>query len=65
MARSLHAEGLISLDIGDDLELLNRLRKDVAYEQPGPELLEQNLDDLATDLAELIDEIQSIIEASE
>ena len=65
LAKRFYREGLISKDISDTLELLNNLRKDVAYEQPGPELLEQNLDVLATDLAELIDEIQSIIEASE
>ena len=38
LARKLHAEGLISRDIGDELEELNGLRKDVAYGEPGPEL---------------------------
>ena len=35
LARNLYAEQLISKDIGDELEELNRLRKDVAYGKPG------------------------------
>ena len=36
LARHLYSDGLISRDVGDKLEELNRLRKDVAYDEPGP-----------------------------
>ena len=61
LARKLHAEGLISRDIGDELEELNTLRKDVAYDEPGPDLKERDLEDLANELERFIDEIDSRI----
>ena len=64
LARKLHAEGLISRDIGDELEELNSLRKDVAYDEPGPELRERDLEDLAIELKEFIDEVDSQIGSS-
>lgn len=65
LARELHAEGLVSRDIGDELEDLNRLRKDVAYGEPGPELQERDLEDLADELETFIDEIDSRIASSQ
>ena len=59
LARNLYADQLISRDIGDELEELNRLRKDVAYGEPGEELEEKDLDTLASALEYFIDEIQS------
>ena len=56
LARRLHADGLISRDVGDELEELNRLRKDVAYDEPGPELQERDLEDLANELHDFIKE---------
>ena len=64
LARQLHREGFISIDISDELSRLNSLRKDVAYEQPGPELLEVDLDILGQEIEELIDEISTNIESS-
>ena len=64
LARELHSDGLISRDIGDELEELNRLRKDVAYEGPGPELGEMDLGDLVSRLEEFTDEIESSIGSS-
>ena len=64
LARWLHTEGLISRDIGDELEELNSLRKDVAYDEPGPELGERDLEDLANELEEFIDEIDVRIGSS-
>ncbi len=64
LARRLYSDGLISRDVGDKLEELNRLRKDVAYDEPGPELLEVNLEDLAGELEEFIGEIESGIGSS-
>ena len=59
LARRLHADGLISRDIGYELEELNSLRKDVQYDEPGPELEEIDLEDLAIELEQFIDEINS------
>ena len=64
LARWLHTEGLISRDIGDELEELNSLRKDVAYDEPRPELQERDLEDLAIELKEFIDEVDSQIGSS-
>ena len=64
LARALHNDGLVSRDIGDELEELNRLRKDVAYEGPGPELDEMDLEDLASRLEEFMNEIESDIGSS-
>ena len=63
-ARQLHLDGFVSLDISDELIRLNRLRKDVAYDQPGPELLEMDLDILAQEIGEPIDEIDASMESS-
>ena len=61
LARKLHAQGLVSRDIGDELEELNTLRKDVAYDGPSPDLQERDLEDLAIALEQFIDEIDSRI----
>ena len=59
LARRLYQDGLVSRDIGDELEELNRLRKDVAYDGPGPE--EKDLYDLAYELEKFIVEVDSLI----
>ncbi len=61
LARKLYDDGLVSRDIGDELEELNSLRKDVAYDDPGPYLLERDLEDLAIELKKFIYEIDSRI----
>ena len=63
LASRLHADGLISRDIGDELQELNRLRKDVAYDEPGPELQERDLEDLARELHDFIEETASRIDS--
>ena len=63
LARAFFAEALISRDIGDELEELNRLRKDVAYDESGEELEQRNLETLALELEEFIDEIESRMDA--
>ena len=63
LARAFFAEELISRDIGDELEELNRLRKDVAYDEPGEELEERDLEALASQLEEFINEIESRMDA--
>lgn len=64
LARDFYAEGLVSRDVGDELEELNALRKDVAYGGPGEELLDKNLEDLSAELEEFIADIETRIEAS-
>lgn len=61
LARDLYEEGLISRDIGDELEELNDLRKDVAYDEPGPDLESRNLEDLCSELEAYIEEVKSRI----
>jgi hypothetical protein len=63
LARDLYADQLISRDIGDELEELNRLRKDVAYGELGDELEDKDLEMLASGLEEFIDEIQERMDA--
>lgn len=65
LARRLHEDGLVSRDIGDELEELNNLRKDVQYGEPGPELQERDLEDLAIELEQFVEEIDSRIGPSE
>ncbi len=64
LARTFHTSGLISRDIHDHLQELNRLRKEVAYDGPGYELLELDLEDLSRQLEEFIGEIEARIESS-
>ena len=64
LARRLHEDGLVSWDISVELGELNNLRKDVSYYEPGPDLQEKDLEDLASELEEFIDEIDSRIGSS-
>ena len=41
IARRLYRDNVVSRDIGDELERLNELRKDVSYGVPGPDLEDQ------------------------
>ena len=61
LARKLHEEGIVSRDIKGTLEELNELRKDVQYGQPGPDLMELDLEDLASELEAFIDEVEQVI----
>ena len=63
LARQLCADQLISRDIGNELEELNRLRKDVAYGERGAELEEKDLEMLASELEEFVDEVQERMDA--
>lgn len=64
LARAFYAEGLISRDVGDLLEELNRLRKDVEYGTPGSDLMETDLEELNSELEEYIDEVESCMDAA-
>ena len=62
LARRLYTDGLVSRDVGDTLEELNRLRMDVAYEEPGPELQETDLEALAVELEAFLNEIAALVD---
>lgn len=62
LARELHRDGVVSRDVGDELERLNALRKDVQYGDPGLELLEVDLEGLTTELETFIEEIAELID---
>ena len=62
-ARTLYAEQVVSRDVGDLLEELNRLRKDVEYGMPGRDLMEMDLEKLSSDLETFIDEVESCMDA--
>ena len=61
VARQLSANGQVGRDIGDELERLNELRKDVQYGDPGSELLEVDLENLASELETFIDEVAALL----
>ena len=65
LARRLYTDGLVSRDVGDTLEELNRLRMDVAYEEPGPELQETDLEALAVELEAFLNEIASLVDPND
>ena len=49
-------------NISERLTTLNELRKDVSYGEPGPDLLEVDLEDLVSDLESFIEEVEGLIE---
>lgn len=54
-------QGILSTNVEERLLELNRLRKDVAYGEPGQELEQLDLEDLATELEEFIDEVEKVV----
>lgn len=63
IARQLFSDGLVTRDVGADLELLNDLRKQVAYGEVYGDLAELDLEDLAGELESFVDEIEKLIES--
>lgn len=62
LAKKLHEQGKVSRDLSSELLKLNDLRKDVAYGEPGPELEEIDLEDLAIELEKFVDEVEALFE---
>ncbi len=60
VARQLYVNEHVHRDIGDELERLNELRKDVQYGLPGLDLLDVDLENLAADLEAFIDEVAGL-----
>jgi len=65
IAGKLKKKGVLSTDIESRLDELNHLRKSVSYGEPGPDLRKVNLEELATELEEFLDEVESIIDSEE
>lgn len=53
---------MLSVDVGDRLKELNELRKDVAYGEPGPDLEEVDVEDLAAELETFIEEVAAYLD---
>lgn len=61
LAGRLAKQGIVSTDVEQRLKYLNDLRKDVAYGEPGPELERLDLEDLAIDLEEFVEEVERLV----
>ena len=61
IAEELAAQGKVTIDISDRLKELNGLRKDVSYDEPGPELAGVDLESLLGELEMYLDQVKSII----
>lgn len=62
-ARDLYAADHVSIDVSDELDRLNELRKDVTYGEPGSDLQDVNLEDLASELETFIEEVARFVES--
>lgn len=65
LAQELFEAGLISTDVSDRLREFNDLRKNVAYDEPGPELEQLDLEDVASELEAFINEVTTLVGARE
>ncbi|WP_420264629.1 HEPN domain-containing protein [Candidatus Magnetominusculus dajiuhuensis] len=62
VARDLYKKKYLSIDVGDKIEEFNSLRKDVQYDEPGPDLLSIDLQDMAAELEDFIADVGKAIE---
>jgi len=65
VAGELAKQKKLKTNVGDRLEHLNKLRKDVSYGEPGEDLSQVNLEDLVGDLENFIDEVQDLLSSVE
>ena len=65
LARALYKDGILSRDLGETLEDLNEIRKNVQYGEPGLELLDLDLAELASELEAFYDEAVQIIKKAD
>ena len=61
IARLLHRQRKVTVDVGDLLERLNELRKDVAYGDVDTSLEEEDIQEIATGLAGFVEEVEDLI----
>lgn len=64
LAEALFKGGHVPANTHDLLEQLNGLRKDVQYGEPGPDLLDLDLEDLASKLESFIGEVGRLVRGS-
>ncbi len=62
VAEELYRREVVSKDLSSELRDLNDLRKDVAYGEPGAELAEVDLEALAVELEEFVNEVDALLE---
>lgn len=63
VAEQLAEAGHLKTDVGQRVAELNELRKDVQYGEPGPGLRELELEDLATELENFVDEAAEFVDS--
>lgn len=61
IAKQLAQNGHVTPDVSDLLSWLNELRKDISYGEPGPHLMDINLEDLLSDLESYLAEVEQVI----
>ena len=57
-----HGRGKLTKNIRDLLAELNNVRKDISYDEPGPELAEIDLEDRVSELEDYLSQVQSLID---
>jgi hypothetical protein len=65
VAAKLASAGKVTTDISALLADLDKLRKDVSYDEPGPELQGLDLEDLISGLETFLEEVERIIQDAE
>ena len=65
LAAQLFDRGEVKKDIRSLLRRLNDVRKDISYEEPGPELAEIDLEELVGELEEYLGDVDALIEKVE
>jgi len=65
LAAELSDRGEVKKDIRSLLRRLNDVRKDISYEEPGPELADIDLEDLVGELEEYLGEVDALIDKVE
>lgn len=62
IAAELAGNGRVTTDISALLAQLDKLRKDVSYDEPGPELEAVDLEDLVSELETFLDQVSQVIQ---
>ena len=63
IASEIFTKGYVSVDVADRLDELNELRKDVQYGEAGPDLVDYDLEDLASGLENFIEQARKFVDA--
>ena len=65
LAAELFGRGEVTTNIRSLLGHLNDVRKDISYEEPGPELADMDLEELVGELEEYLGEVDALIDKVE